>query len=64
MEKIKHIEVRYYRNSKLLGTDIGMPLFRNEDGELFVRVNEDVMHPVKGHHRETALKGGWVRIGE
>lgn len=61
MDEIKRIEVRWYRNGKLLGRDVGQKLYQDSDGNLFVCVNGDRMHPVHGHHKQTALKGGWVR---
>lgn len=62
MKQVRLVEVQWCANGKVLGSDIGQRLFRDEDGCYFVQVNQDRLHPVRGVQTEQAVKAGVVKI--
>lgn len=62
MEHVRYVEVHYYQNGKLIGSDVGQPLVQDDKGNYFVIVNENHLHPINGAQLQPALKNGWVKI--
>ena len=62
MEHVRYVEVCYYRNGKHVGSDLDQSLIKDDEGNYFVVVNENQLHPVRGVQLQPALKAGWVKI--
>ena len=59
---LRTVTVKYRRNGLTVGSDIGIPLIKDYDGNMFVVVNGDHLHPVKGVQSQRAIKDGIVHI--
>lgn len=59
---LRTVTVEYHRNGNKEGSDIGIPLIKDHDGNMYVVVNGDHLHPVKGVQSQRAVKDGIVRI--